>query len=100
MNHQTMNVAQAMQLVAYDELFLPAIQRDFVWKPDRIQNYLDSLLRGYPTGVFLFWNTKERVQYRRFVPDRAQDLRHSYKIKEEGRRGRLLLLLLLLFLVL
>lgn len=61
MSYQNMTVSRAMQLITHDELFLPAIQRDFVWSPARLQNYLDSLLRGYPTGVFLFWNTRARV---------------------------------------
>jgi len=30
--------------------FLPAIQREFVWKPDQIIQLFDSLLRNYPMG--------------------------------------------------
>lgn len=36
--------------------FLPAIQRKYVWSPERIINLFDSLLREYPIGTFLFWN--------------------------------------------
>lgn len=34
---------------------LPAIQREFVWKPDQITRLFDSLMLGYPIGSFLFW---------------------------------------------
>lgn len=35
--------------------FLPAIQREYVWRPDQIVELFDSLMRGYPIGTFLFW---------------------------------------------
>jgi len=37
---------------------LPAIQREFVWDPDRILALVDSLMRGYPIGSFLLWEVK------------------------------------------
>jgi len=37
---------------------LPAIQREFVWKPSQIEELFDSLMRGYPIGSFLFWEVK------------------------------------------
>lgn len=38
--------------------FLPAIQREFVWRPDQIVQLFDSLMRGYPISTFLFWDLK------------------------------------------
>jgi uncharacterized protein with ParB-like and HNH nuclease domain len=38
--------------------FLPAIQREFVWRPDQIVQLYDSLMRGYPISTFLFWDLK------------------------------------------
>lgn len=35
------------------DYFLPAVQREFVWKPDQILNLVDSLLKGYPTTLRL-----------------------------------------------
>src|SRR5437588_675768 len=37
------------------QYFLPAIQREFVWKPEQVIQLFDSLLRGYPISSFLFW---------------------------------------------
>jgi hypothetical protein len=36
-------------------ILLPQFQRDFVWRPAKIRNLLDSLLRGYPIGGFYLW---------------------------------------------
>ena len=48
---------------AIDELnrtyYLPAIQREFVWEPERIEKLFDSILGDYPIGSFLFWKVKE-----------------------------------------
>lgn len=42
---------------------MPAIQREFVWRPDQICRLFDSLMRGYPIGSFLFWKvTPENVK--------------------------------------
>src|SRR5690606_23399053 len=40
-------------------IFLPDIQREFVWKPEQIEKLFDSLLSGYPIGSFLFWKIRE-----------------------------------------
>jgi len=57
------------------QYFLPAIQREFVWKPDQIVKLFDSILRGYPISSFLFWELKpenrDRWQAYKFL-DRAQ----------------------------
>ncbi len=37
------------------QYFLPAIQREFVWKPEQILRLFDSIMRGYPISSFLFW---------------------------------------------
>jgi len=54
-------------------IFLPCIQRDFVWREERIYDLLDSLMRGYPIGTILVWETNTAVNYRLFqknyVPD-------------------------------
>lgn len=37
------------------DLVLPAIQREFVWRPGQICRLFDSIMQGYPFGTFLFW---------------------------------------------
>jgi hypothetical protein len=49
------------------EIFLPHIQRPFVWETDQMSKLLDSLMRGYPIQTLLFWRTKEEIKARRFM---------------------------------
>lgn len=48
-------IAVALERMHRHDYVLPAIQREFVWGPDRICKLFDSLMRGYPVGSFLFW---------------------------------------------
>jgi hypothetical protein len=48
-------IATALERMHRHEYVLPAIQREFVWGPDRICTLFDSLMRGYPVGSLLFW---------------------------------------------
>lgn len=48
-------------------LFLPHIQRPFVWDEDQIRRLFDSLMRNYPIQTLLFWRTKDAIKARRFM---------------------------------
>ncbi len=37
------------------DVFIPGIQRPYVWEPEKIVKLFDSLMRGYPINSFLFW---------------------------------------------
>ncbi len=49
-------IADALEKMHRHEFVLPAIQREFVWGPERICTLFDSLMRGYPVGSLLFWH--------------------------------------------
>jgi uncharacterized protein DUF262 len=41
------------------DLFLPAIQREFVWGTDRVERLFDSIMADFPIGSFLYWKLRE-----------------------------------------
>ncbi len=41
---------------------IPQFQRDFVWTVQKSAALLDSVIKGYPVGTFIFWSTKERLR--------------------------------------
>ncbi len=59
MEYQHWTIKQAMERIAANKLYLPAIQRKFVWGPTKIERLFDSLMRDYPIGTFLFWMVSE-----------------------------------------
>jgi len=53
-----LTIKEALEAVSKNIYVLPAIQREFVWKPDQICRLFDSLMQGYPFGTFLFWKVE------------------------------------------
>ncbi|HWN08673.1 MAG TPA: DUF262 domain-containing protein [Pyrinomonadaceae bacterium] len=49
------------------QLFLPHIQRPFVWEEDQMIRLFDSLMRNYPIQTLLFWRTKDGIKVRKFM---------------------------------
>jgi predicted nucleotidyltransferase len=61
-------------------LFLPHIQRPFVWTEEQMRRLFDSLMRKYPIQTVLFWRTKDFIKARKFMTciDRDTDLHLLY----------------------
>lgn len=69
-------------------LFLPHIQRPFVWDEDQIRRLFDSLMRDYPIQTLLFWRTKDQIMARRFMPSVEWDADLSeYYEKAKSDKG-------------
>lgn len=67
-------------------LVLPDIQRDFVWDRDQIRLLFDSLMKGYPFGALLIWETRYLdVAYRDFVTDYSPGQTFITKMKDKGK---------------
>ena len=43
------------------QIKVPKFQRNFVWSLDKTAKLLDSILKGYPIGTFILWETNERL---------------------------------------
>lgn len=48
--------------ISTGRLKIPRFQREFVWELKRSAELLDSVIKGYPIGTFIFWKTKERLR--------------------------------------
>ncbi len=44
------------------EIQIPQFQRNFVWSKAKSASLLDSIVKGYPIGTFIFWKTKEQLR--------------------------------------
>jgi hypothetical protein len=51
---QSYGLKDIYALAEKENIELPTVQRGFVWRPYQIENFWDSLLRGYPVGAFVF----------------------------------------------
>ena len=55
------SIQSLVGMVERGELRLPEMQREYVWRATRVRDLLDSLYRGYPSGVILAWESEEDV---------------------------------------
>ena len=56
--------------------YLPQVQRQYVWgarheSEEYVCLLLDSLLKRYPIGGIVLWETEQRIPYRKFIDDYA-----------------------------
>lgn len=86
-----MSIISILNQIKNDEVVLPAIQRDFVWSEERTETLLDSIMRGYPIGIVLLWETYEDIQYRNFVPDFRSGSSYTFRDNPERKRLKLVL---------
>lgn len=86
------SIASLVNQIQANEIVLPDLQRDFVWKEEQIRLLFDSMMRGYPFGSLLFWNTQFReVPYREFVHDFRVGQPYTTRSKPENTRLRMVL---------
>ena len=61
MAYKKKSIKEILDDISHGEMYLPAIQRKYVWKDSQITKLLDSIMLGYPIGTFLFWKVKKAV---------------------------------------
>ena len=69
---------------------IPKFQREFVWSIDKTANLLDSILKGYPIGTFILWETNERINSIKNIggldlPDVQEGMKVQYVLDGQQR---------------
>jgi hypothetical protein len=78
---EPMTIRRLIEGVLAGQIRVPAFQRDFVWEPDRIALFIDSVYKEYPFGSLLFWRARELLKHERHHgPYELPDLREDYPI--------------------
>ena len=54
-----MKISTILEKIDERQLFVPAFQREYVWKRDDAKLLIDSLIKEYPTGTMLTWETAQ-----------------------------------------
>jgi hypothetical protein len=75
-----MKISQILDKIDERQLFVPAFQREYVWKRQNAKDLISSLIQDYPTGTMLTWETN-------YPPELKGD--HKY----DSRQGAVKLIL-------
>lgn len=84
--YQPISIQEAIDDVN-DTWYLPAVQRPYDWgerskKEEFIYKLFDSIIREYPIGTLIVWNTSKEIPFRPFLNDY-----HSEKLTKIVDRG-------------
>ena len=52
-----MQISQILDKIDEHQLYVPAFQREYVWKRKHVKSLFSSLINEYPTGTILSWQT-------------------------------------------
>ncbi len=52
-----MKISQILDKIDENQLFVPIFQREYVWKRKDAKKLIESLIKEYPTGTMLTWET-------------------------------------------
>ncbi|MGE3778502.1 MAG: DUF262 domain-containing protein [Pirellulaceae bacterium] len=61
----TLSIREIIEQVDRGQIRVPAFQRGFVWEPDRVAFFMDSIFKQYPFGSLLLWRAQERLKCER-----------------------------------
>jgi hypothetical protein len=80
------SVEELVGMIERGELRLPEMQRKYVWRAPRVRDLLDSLYRGYPSGVILLWETDETVPQQEFAVSQQRNPYQSTRLLLDGQQ--------------
>ncbi|MBB6128341.1 DUF262 domain-containing protein [Mucilaginibacter lappiensis] len=59
---QSKQYSSLLNEIESGQVKIPQFQREFVWDMVKSADLIDSIIKGYPIGTFIFWRTNERLR--------------------------------------
>lgn len=60
--HLSETLSSILEQIEKGQIKIPQFQRNFVWTIQKSADLIDSIVKGYPIGTFIFWKTKEQLR--------------------------------------
>lgn len=60
--HINRKVGELLSDVSTGRIGLPDLQRPFVWQDNKVRNLLDSMIKGFPIGYIMLWESPSDFQ--------------------------------------
>lgn len=79
-----MKISTILEKIDEKQLFVPAFQREYVWKRDDAKQLIDSLINEYPTGTMLTWETSHPPELK--GPHQYNEKQGAVKLLLDGQQ--------------
>jgi hypothetical protein len=79
-----MKISTILDKIDENQLFVPAFQREYVWKREDAKLLIDSLIKQYPTGTMLTWETAKPPELK--GPHRYDERMGAVKLLLDGQQ--------------
>jgi len=79
-----MKISTILDKIDENQLFVPAFQREYVWKRDDAKELIDSLIKEYPTGTMLTWETANPPELK--GPHKYNEKQGAVKLLLDGQQ--------------
>lgn len=64
---ENVSIPDLIKSAVIGEMDIPEFQRSFVWKPDQVRDFAESICNNYPIGSLLCWNNPEYMDSKQTV---------------------------------
>jgi len=81
----TIQIRELVRRYNDGEIRLPMMQRDFVWKPAKVEKLLDSLYHRWPIGCFYLWHTSQPQKTKNWNGDYPIDGAYGFLLDGQQR---------------
>jgi hypothetical protein len=79
-----MKISTILEKIDEKQLFVPAFQREYVWDRDDAKQLIDSLIKEYPTGTMLTWETANPPELK--GPHKYDEKQGAVKLLLDGQQ--------------
>ncbi len=62
-----LSIRKIIEKTLSGEIRIPSFQRGFVWEPEKVAFFIDSLYKGYPIGSLLFLENEHTIRKRKAI---------------------------------
>lgn len=85
LEHQNIKIKQLIESYRTGQIVIPEFQREYVWRPSKAPQLIDSLYRRFPISSLLLWESTEEIRARRRDPRPLRSSRVSWLIDGQQR---------------
>lgn len=81
-----MTVGNLLDEVIIGRIGLPDLQRPFVWSDTKVRNLFDSIMKGFPIGYVMLWESPSDYNNTKNIGDGDKKFKHPNELVIDGQQ--------------